>query len=94
MKYLRILGVFILASISILQAVALPNFSQNSIMHEQTRSYIWDSDVNVHMNAPGEAELLSTDLLKVSVGPLICTSAVDPVLLVTKLLPLILALLE
>lgn len=62
----RIFGIFIFLSISILNAVALPGFTQNPIMHEQTKSYVWGMDVNVHINAPGE------DSLKLDKETIIC----------------------
>ncbi len=58
MKY-RIPGIWLVlaAGISFLHAVALPDFEQNDIMKEQTRSFIWGGDVNVHINAPGKDSL-------------------------------------
>ncbi|MCF7833018.1 MAG: fibronectin type III domain-containing protein [Candidatus Marinimicrobia bacterium] len=55
--YSRIAGILLLASLSFLYGIALPNFTQNEIMHEQTRSFLWGGDVNVHINAPGEDSL-------------------------------------
>jgi|GEM_PF-793967 len=66
MKHLRLAGVLLFASMAILYAVALPGYTQNEIMHEQTRSYIWGTDVNVHINAPGK------DSLKLDKETIIC----------------------
>jgi len=41
----------------LLQAVALPNFTQKNSSHEQTYSFRWGKDVDVHINAPGEKYL-------------------------------------
>ena len=50
--------VFLLVcGITLLQAVALPNFTQKKLAYEQTRSIIWGEDVDVYINAPGEKDL-------------------------------------
>ncbi|MEA2077212.1 MAG: hypothetical protein U9O95_04270 [Candidatus Marinimicrobia bacterium] len=59
-KCFRLIGILFIANCIVLYGVALPNFTQNDIMHEQIRSYLWGSDVNVHINAPGE-DSLKTD---------------------------------
>jgi hypothetical protein len=47
----------LILGINLLFAVALPDFKQNDMMQEQTRSYVWGGDVNVHINAPGKDSL-------------------------------------
>lgn len=66
MKYLRFAWVLVCASVAMLYAVALPGYTQNEIMHEQTISYVWGGDVDVHINAPGR------DSLKMEKETIIC----------------------
>jgi Secretion system C-terminal sorting domain/Fibronectin type III domain len=63
---LRMIGIISLTSMASLYAVALPGFTQNEIMHEQTRSFLWGGDVDVHINAPGE------DSLKIDKETILC----------------------
>ena len=55
--FYRIAAMLLFACVTVLYGAALPNFTQNEMMQEQTRSYIWGGDVNVHINAPGEDSL-------------------------------------
>ncbi|MCD6336866.1 MAG: hypothetical protein J7M01_01370 [Candidatus Marinimicrobia bacterium] len=51
----RIKRVFVLLLIygaAFLQAVVLPDFTQNKITHEQAHSFHWGGDVDVHIDAP------------------------------------------
>ena len=66
MSRLKFIGILCFASLSILFGVALPGYTQNEIMHEQTRSFLWGGDVNVHINAPGQ------DSLKLDKETIIC----------------------
>jgi len=55
LKYIiRAFVLLLICGTVLLQAVALPNFTQNKITHEQTHSFRWGEDVNVHINAPGD----------------------------------------
>jgi hypothetical protein len=65
-RIIKTFQVIMLFSITCLYAIALPGFTQNPIMHEQTKSYVWGMDVNVHVNAPGE------DSLKLDKETIIC----------------------
>ncbi|MBW6457547.1 MAG: hypothetical protein K0B52_00115 [FCB group bacterium] len=55
MKYpiTRTLSFFILAIVS-LNAVTLPDFTQDKILPEQIRTFSWGEDVDIFINAPGE----------------------------------------
>ena len=58
MKYfIQLIVLFFACSINLLYAIALPDFTQNKNMHEQTRSFRWGDDVDVYINAPGKKEL-------------------------------------
>ena len=48
---------FCLMGISFLNAIALSDFTQNKITNEQTHSFRWGEDVDVHINAPGDKHL-------------------------------------
>lgn len=44
--------VLIIVGTLLLQAIALPGFTEDLELQEQTRSFIWGEDVDVHINAP------------------------------------------
>ncbi len=46
--------------ISFLNAIVLPDFTQNKTTDEQIRSFRWGEDIDVHINAPGK-KYLKTD---------------------------------
>ncbi len=46
-------GYLLCAVLSSLYAVVLPGYEQQKNVREQTRSFVWGGDVNVHINAPG-----------------------------------------
>lgn len=57
MKYIRMIGVLMFVGMAFLYAVALPGYTQNEIMREQTRSFEWGGDVDVYINAPSSGHL-------------------------------------
>jgi len=57
MRRIRRLLLMSIAGIGFLSAVELPGFIEDPAMHEQSRSFLWGSDVNVHINAPARDSL-------------------------------------
>lgn len=52
--------VIVLLGTALLHAIVLPGFSEDKNAHEQTRTFVWGEDVDVHINAPGK-DLLDPD---------------------------------
>jgi len=55
-RAIQLIILTILGSI-FLFALSLPGFIEDGINGEQTRSFVWGGDVNVHINAPGKDSL-------------------------------------
>ncbi|MBN2781469.1 MAG: hypothetical protein JXR21_05855 [Candidatus Marinimicrobia bacterium] len=56
-KRIGIIFLLFLTALSPLRAVRLPGYARDRITGEQTRSFVWGGDVNVHINAPGTRAL-------------------------------------